>query len=357
MTDKNPLKEGKKNDFRALLKRVGNAFLKNWKLKVMSLVVAVVIWGGLISEDATLTREKNFSDVPVLITGAEALQRSGFIVVSGIKSLEPIRMRAEVPQKVYDAASYQNYNVRVDVSRITTAGEQTLPILTSSSNTYGTVSWLSQDEITVTADEYITRRRVPVRLEKAGVLQQGAYAAGASVDPSNVVISGPRSLVENVAYLSAAYNQDLLDVRGGVQFSAVPFRLLSEDGGVIQSDLISVTSENVLLDSLLVEQSIYPMKAVEVNLTGIITGEPASGYRVSRVYSDPAEIYLAGDADDIDGIRLIDLASTIDVTGQKETLIRAIRVSKPEELVYISENAAYVTVEIQPVDPSDGILP
>jgi YbbR domain-containing protein len=357
MTEKPPLPDGKRFDFRMLLRRVGKAFLKNWKLKAVSVVVAIIIWGGLISEDATLTREKVFVEVPVLVTGVDALQRSGLVVVSGLSGLEPISMRAEVPQKAYEAASYLNYSVRVDVSRINATGQQTLQVLTNSSTTFGTVNWLSHDEITVMVDEYITRRRVPVRLEKTGTLQQGAYAAGASVDPSNVVISGPRSLVEKVAYLSASYNQDLLDGRSGVQYSAVPFRLLSEDGSVIQNDLISVTSENVLLDSLLVEQSIYPMKAVKVNLTGIITGEPAPGYRVNKVYSDPAEVFLAGNTEDIDSIRMLDLASAIDVTGQRETLIRAVRINKPEKLVYISANAAYVTVEIQPVNQSDVILP
>ena len=54
----------------------------------------------------------------------------------------------------------------------------------------------------------------------------------------------------------------------------------------ISSNLISVTSESVLLDTMLVEQVLYPMKSVDINLTGITTGQPAPGYHVASVTAD-----------------------------------------------------------------------
>ena len=334
---------------RALLKRFWKAVKSNWKLKLLSLIVAITIWGALISEDASLTREKTFNDVTITITGMDTLQRNGLVIIEGLDDLQPIKIRAEVPQKAYDAAAPANYSVRADVSRISGVGRQTVPIQSSSTITYGSVEWLSINEITVMVDEYITRRRVPVRLEKTGQTPEGYYAANVSADPSNVVVSGPRSLVEQIVAVSASYNLERLGSASGIQYSAVPFRLLTEDNLEIKSNLISVTSENVLLDTLLVEQLIYPMKHVDVNLTGITTGRVQDGYQIAGISADPAQVKLAGNIEDIDGIMMLDLASVIDVTGMTEPVIRALRVEKPDGVVYLSESAVYVTIDITPV--------
>lgn len=347
MTDKQP---GPGSIIRLIGERLLGILKNNWKLKALSLLVSLVVWGALISEDASLTREKTFVDVPVTITGVETLQRNGYIVTSGLDELEPIRMRAEVPQKVYEGATPASYSVRVDVSRISGVGTQTLPIQTSTSITYGAVSWLSQNEITVEVEEYITRRRIPVRLQLTGSLPAGFYSSGASVDPGTVVVSGPRSLVERIVQVLATHNQSAITVNYGAIFSVVPFVLMDAQGNEVSSKLISVTSENVLLDTLLVEQVIYPMKAVDINLTGLLKGQPEEGYRIAGILADPDTLWVAAPQERLEKISLLDLSGSVDVTGLRDSLIRAVRVEKPAGSVYLSDNAVYVNIEIVPME-------
>lgn len=346
---------GKKRRFvRNVLGRIKRTLRNNWKLKLLSLIVAITIWGALISEDASLTREKTFHDVPVSITGVEALQRSGLVVVEGLDNLQPIRMRAEVPQKAFDTASPANYSVRVDVSRITNVGEQKIPIQTSATTSYGAVTWLSTNEVTVKVEEYITRRRVPVRLIQSGQAPEGYFAAGASVDPATVVISGPRSLVEQVEAVSATYQPSGLVSSTGTQYSAVPFQLVSASGEELDSRLISVTSENVLLDTLLVEQTIYPMKYAQINLTGITKGQVMEGYAITSITAEPEQVRLAGDLEEIDSINLLDLTPAVDVSGMSDTIIRALRIDRPAGVIHLSESAVVVTIHIQPIAQDTG---
>ncbi|HSK68271.1 MAG TPA: CdaR family protein [Candidatus Limnocylindria bacterium] len=351
MTEKAPApapQGGAVLELRSVARRVWGALKTNWRLKLVSIAIALIIWGGLMSQDASLTREKVFADVPLTITGLDTLQRSGLVVVDGLGDIKPLRVRAEVPQKAYDAASYIHYSIRADMGRITAAGRQTVPIQTSASSAYGAVTWLSQEEVTVMVEEYVTRRRVPVRLERVGKIAEGYYAAGASVDPASVVVSGPRSLVQDIVVVTATLDLGAFPGKQGT--AAVPFRLLRADGTEVKSPLISVTSENVLLDTLLVEQSVYPTTEARVNLTGAVVGEPAPGFEVKGVTADPETVVLAGEAEDIDGITLVDLSSPVDVTGQRETIIRAVRVQRPTDVVYLSGNSVYVTVEIGPVE-------
>lgn len=337
----------------ALFSRVVKAVKHNWKIKLLSLVIALTIWGALISEDATLTREKTFDNVPISITGTDTLQRNGLVVVEGLDHLEPIKMKVDVPQKAYDSVAASNYSVRVDVSRINATGVQKIPVLTLSTNTYGSVNWLSANELTVKVEEYITRRRVPVKVIQSGVVPDGFYSASLSVDPSNVIISGPRSLVEKIDTVTAKIDLSVIDSSAGVQYTAVPFQLMDANGNEIKSNQISVTSENVLLDTILIEQSIYPTKLVDVNLTGSTKGRVRDGYQITAIKADPDKIQIAGNLQDIDSIRLLDLTSAIDVNDMTETVIRALRVEKPVGVVYMSESAVYVTVEIAPVQTAD----
>lgn len=338
----------------ALLSRVRQMFFRNWKIKLLSVIIALAIWGALMSEDASLTREKTFNDVAVTITGTDTLQRNGLIIVDGLDNLPPIRMRADVPQKMYEQAQPSHYSVRADVSRITSTGVQNVPIQTISTTTYGAVSWLSSAEISVQVDEYVTRRRIPVRLVQEGQAPEGFFVGGVSVDPNNVVVSGPRSLVEDVAFVQASYSLAGLEEIYGLQYSAVPFQLMSLDGGEIDSNLISVTSENVLLDTLLIEQSVYPMKSVDINLSGILKGQVLEGCRVSDIRTDPAQVRIAGNPEDINKITMLDLSSGIDVSGLGEPFIRALKIEKPSGVVFMSESAVYVMVDIVPIAPSSG---
>ena len=96
----------------------------------------------------------------VNVINADILQRNGFIVTSGLSKLASVRMRADVPQRVYDSATPANYNVR----RIYPHhhGPVTLPIQTTDTISYGNGLDV-RNRVTVQVDEYVTRRRIPVQ--------------------------------------------------------------------------------------------------------------------------------------------------------------------------------------------------
>ena len=99
----------------------------------------------------------------VSVVGADTLRRnSGLIVLSGLEDENlTARLRVDVPQREYNTVTASNYNPRVDLTRITEAGEQTLRINTTSTSTYGTVRGISPETITVVVDQFVTNYRVP----------------------------------------------------------------------------------------------------------------------------------------------------------------------------------------------------
>lgn len=323
--------------------------LPNWPWKLLSLLIAVLLWGGLITQDDTLTREKTFTDVSINVTNSDTLRRNGFIVVDGLNQLPTLKMRVEVPQRMYNTVTASNYNPRIDLSAIKSVGEQTLPVRITNTTTYGSVSDLSVESVTVTVEEYISRSRIPVRLNIIGQLAEGLYATAPTSDPLYVTVSGPKSQVNSIVRCVVDYDLSLLSDTG-TERTAVPFKLVDASGNSIDTSLIEVTSESVLLDTILVEQSIYACKSLPINTTDITTGTPAGGYAIKSITVEPAALLIAGTDAWIESTAALQLSDYItekvNVNGANATLHRSIRISKSADISYFSQDTLLVTIEI-----------
>jgi len=180
-------------------KAVWNAVRHNWPYKILSVILAVVLWAGLITQDPTLTREKVFTDVTISVSGTDTIKRNGYIVTSDLNELlKNATVYANVPQSKYNDAAVSSYNVRVDLTKINEAGTCELRVQSSSSSTYGVVTEIVPSSVTVTVEEYTTRYRIPDSLVTDGEIPDGFYIDSYSLDPPLVAVSGPKSLVDSV---------------------------------------------------------------------------------------------------------------------------------------------------------------
>ena len=322
----------------------------NWPWKLLALFLALCLWAGLISQDRTLTRERLFTDVPLSVTGAEALRRnSGLIVLSGLESENlQARLRVRVPQREYANVSYLNYNPRLDLTRITEPGEQTVRVVTTSSSTYGSVEDVSPSTVTVMVDEYVTNYRVPVTVNVTGEYPEGLYGSAISRDPSMVAVSGPRTVVDQISHVSVDYSASSLSPRAGTVRTAIPIRFIDHNGETVESDLLEVTSAGIVLRSIVVEQTLYSTRLLPVSITDLTSGQPAKGYRVKRVRISPSLLRAAGTEEALDAAEHLFVDMPVNVSSAKETFTQNVRAKKPADLAYLSSEMLTVTVEIEP---------
>ena len=203
--------------FRQLPQRFWRILSHNLIWKLLALVLAIALWAGLITQDPTLTRERVFSDVPVTVTGSDTLRRNGLIVTEGLDDISTlVRLKVEVPQREYNTVSSSNYSPRIDLSKITSTGEQSLKIATTSSTTYGTVTEVNPDSVTVKVDNYITSYRLPVTVHVLGDYPSGYYGTTPTLDPSIISVSGPESVVSRIARVGINFDVSLLPAQAGL---------------------------------------------------------------------------------------------------------------------------------------------
>ena len=332
------------------LRRVLKAIVNNWPWKLLSLFLAVCLWAGLITQDPTLTRERVFADATVSITGADTLRRNGLIVVSGLeKDKLTARLRVDVPQREYNTVAASNYNPRVELSRITEPGEQQIKLYATSTTAYGSVQDIYPVTLDIVVDEYVTNYRIPVSVNVIGEYPEGFYGGAFTRDPSLVALSGPKTLVDQVARIYVDYDASLLKGEAGEVATALPMRFVNRDGEEVVSDLLEVTSSGVVLRSIIIEQDLYPIRVLPVSQLDITSGQPAYGYHVTGVEISPTVLRAAGDETIIEDIPSLFVESAVDLTGATETFTATLRVKKPSELAYLNSTNVNVTVTVEPV--------
>ncbi|NLI20281.1 MAG: hypothetical protein GX418_01840 [Clostridiales bacterium] len=335
--------------FKGLPRKFWGVLSHNLMWKLLALVLAVSLWAGLITQDPTLTRERVFTDVPVSVTGSDALRRNGFIVVSDMDaSTAAVRLRVDVPQREYNSVTASNYNPRIDLSKITETGEQTLKISTTSTTTYGTVAEVYPESISVTVDRYVTSYRLPITVRQTGGFPSGFYGASPTLDPSVVSVSGPESVVSRIARVAVDFDASRLPAQAGLVRTALPMTYEDEDGNVLDDTFIEASTAGVLLRSIVVEQQLYPTKSLSLNALTLTSGTPAEGYEVKSVTPSPNVLIAAGDETALSALDSLFLEHAVDVSNRDASFAAEVKVRKPSELVYLSTDSVMLSVEIGP---------
>lgn len=351
--------------FRAALKeaprRFWNTLVHNWGWKLLALFLAICLWTGLINQDPTLTRRKVFNNISISVTGESTLLGNGLIVLSGLEEDNLIAdMEAEVPQRNFSTSHYSNFTPRVDVSRITSTGEQTLRIQTTSSSTYGTVESVSPENITVVVDEYVTNYRVPVTIRETGSVPEGFYGAAPELNPGTVAISGPKSVVDTIASVTVEFDCSMLLVQEGRQRFALPMHVMNTEGEEISQENLRISSANIVLRSITMDKQLYATKRMDISNLVNLSGTPAPGYEVKSITTSPATLIAAGDAEALKTIDTLFASSAVDITGKNESFTVDLTLRKPGTITYLSTDTVKVQIEIGPVMITrtfDGLKP
>ena len=328
--------------------------LHNGWLKAIAVLISVVLWAGLISQDEAITRDKTFQNVAVSVSGAEALKSNSLIVVSDLDELlDDVTITAAVPQKQYERAEASIYNVRLDLSRIKGTGEQEVKLQSTNSSTYGKVTSINPSSVKVQVEDYIVRQRIPVSVPPfEGEIPDGWYMSTPSVDPALIAVSGPGSIVQNISRARAYIKPEDSEWKEGQILTSSEIVLSNRMGEVVDSPLLRITSSSLTIDSVLIELNILPSKTFETAELIRTTGTAASGYTIKNIRISPETVTVAAREEVLEQMNDLSLdRNTINVENLKETTPFQLKVQKPSEDAILSNETITVTVEIEAEEP------
>ena len=352
-----------KTSFAAKAKAIGKKMfillrhivLHNGWVKLLALLISLILWAGLISQDETLTRDKTWQNVNVSVNGTDAMKRNGYIVVSDLdEMLSNVSVTAAVPQKQYESAEVSAYNIRVDLSRINGTGAQEMKILSTTSAAYGKVTNTVPSVLNVEVEEYLVRQRIPITVTIGGDYQNGWYKdwymPSPSVDPLLVAVSGPRSLVQNILKAKVELDPETIEWAEGSMLSTGMIRLYDRSNNEIQSSLLDITTEGLTIDTVLIEGVILPAKNFDISGYFELQGKVQDGYRVASMRVSPENVKVAAKTDVLEQLDELLTDRIINLDGLNETTTFQMKIQKPSEDAVLSNDTVTVTVEIEPED-------
>ena len=322
---------------RGALRWMWDTLSHNLGWKLLSLLVAILLWNYVVSTNTSITRPKTLFNLTGYINGQSTLNAYGLALLDNpADSLSGISVTIEVPQTDYSRVSSDNVQVTLDLSSIRTAGTQQVPLRATSS--YGRVTDIVPESLTLTF-ESMDSRSIPVNAQLTGDGTENYWCNVSRLNPTLLTVSGAASVVRSI--VSAYVYPDVTGLESST-ITALPYVLLDASGAEVAQTMLnrSTSSISVSLD-------VYPTRELPVSteISNVVTGQPAAGYAVQSVSIQPESITVAAERDVLDSLSEL-VIEPVSVEGVSQSFSVRASVSALSDFKYVSNEQVYVNVTV-----------
>ena len=330
---------------------------RNLSLKLLSLVVAFLIW-ILIDNIDNPTRSRLFRDVQIQVINGESVAEID--KVYDIVSEESVVLKVTERRSVLDGLTQNDFTVTADMENLNEMNTVPLSVVCSDPS----VSW---DEIEVVPSsmkvqlEQRKQSEFVVNVSVVGQPEKG-FEVGRTeiVQGKTVQIAGPESMLNRIGQVVASVN--VTHISNDQRISAT-INVYDKNGDAMQMNRLQVKdSSGALLaeNTVMVDVSLWEVRN-DIGVEVEVTGTPAEGYRLTDVSVMPETVNLVGTKEALDALdgKLM-LKEKISVDNVSESFIRDMDITETladnDELRLVSEADPAVAVSVQIEQSGDRTL-
>ncbi|MCT1795657.1 CdaR family protein [Helcococcus kunzii] len=291
---------------------------RNWKIKLLSLIVAIFLWSFIIANENP-TVSTRLSSIPIVLDNTSALDNKGLIVSEGYQKSVDIT----VSGKRNEIISITPSHVRASVD-FENVDEGTHKLKVQYNLPEGVSLQESVDSIDVNIEKIISKD-FAIKVQSTGDLQENYVLDSTSVTPEKVTVRGSRTNIEKIANL----------------VTYVDFKNLEKDT-TINSEIIAVNQKGDQIDNITYGQqfvniSVGISKQKEVDLELVTNGELNENYRLSSSILNKSKVQVKGPKDKIDQISKIK-TQEINIANLKESTRKEATLSLPSDIVLVNQD-------------------
>ncbi len=268
-----------------------NFFIKDSTLKVLSFVIAVVLWFYVIlvidpSVDITI------KNIPLRYVNQGVLLERGLSLVEDPDLTVELKIRGS--RKKIANIDNKNIYATVDLANMTKVGNFTVPISVSVPYEYEEIVNKKPNNATIFIDKIVTVEH-SIRVETLGNVAAGYVAGMPEISIDSVKLKGASSLVEKVKGVGVTLD---FDGRSGEINDRERLYFIDSDGNRFNSEDSIYQSVSIDVDTVEVKCPVMKVKTVPVEISPI----PNRSYSITIV---PSSITIAADNKVLDGITKI----------------------------------------------------
>ncbi len=311
---------------RRILNWFSATFVANWPTKLLSLIVAAILWFHVLSvEDPQTTQTLTVKVVAVN-------EPSDLKAIKLTPEAVELRLRGRESA----LAQAQTGRIRTEANlRGTKVGENEVPLRVAGVPLSLAVVPGYPSTATAEMDTIIERQR-PVNDMVRGDPARGFVIEDVTVEPAEVTVRGATSAVREVARTVA-----IVDVSGINQ--SAPFEVETE-----ARDNRNVAVSGVDIDPPVVTVTVK-MRELNVKYVPVrpVLGDPPSGYRVAAVRTDPEIVTITSEGN-LSRLRTV-ATLLVDISGLRGSKSYSVSLNVPAAMRVEGPAAVQVTVTTQPV--------
>ncbi len=307
-------------------------------LKILSLVIAVVIWIVVANiDDYKMT--KQILGIEIEFINGDAI--TGKNKVYEVPEGTSIDIVVKGRRKIVEGLTKEDFKAVADLSKmsITNAVKVDVSALNGSVARDLTISY-TNDSVLVAVENKVSQQ-LPITVRTNGTVADGYAIRSKTATPNLITVEGAESAVNMINDVVVDIN--VSGASDNLTTTAAPI-FLDKSGTTIDPSKFTFDQKNI-------EVSIDIFKTKELKIKMETIGDPKDGYMVSDIDYQPTSILVVGEDADlakVDEIRIDD----IDVTNCTEDMETSVTISDylPEGILLVGEmEEIMVKVMIEPI--------
>jgi YbbR domain-containing protein len=308
----------------------------NLRTFLLAFALALAVWVTAVTAadpDETQTFPRS---IPIEFIG----QNSGLIMTGTVPQQVEVALRA--PRSIWNELLGAGTPIRAiaDLTGLD-SGQHTVPVQIQITARPVRVVSVTPAALSLSLEPLLTLN-LPIELTVSGQPAIGFEVGEASLDPAQVVVSGPESAVSRVSRVRA-----LLDVSDLRQSLHASVHLAAVDENDTALGEVAILPDTVQITLPLVQQSGYRDLAVKV----VTVGRVASGYRPTSVAAFPAIVTVYSE-----NLALIDElpgyveTNPLDLSGAKNDIEMQLGLNLPAGVIVVGQQMVVVQVGVAPIE-------
>lgn len=289
-------------------------------LKAFALIIAIVLWSYVMSE-VNPDRPEIIRNIPVAFNNIEALDRQGLVLMDPKEANVTVRVNG----RKFDMANFDSKSIKayVDLSGYG-EGQIKVPVnvVIEDFNNIR-VERIEPSEILFKFDKLISKQKA-VTVHTEGNLDSNYVLGDITTKPASVLISGPRSWVNEVAEVIVKVGLDGRKVSGDV---TLPVELVDDEGNEVRG----VRYEPTVID---VDIPVYRKVTVPIELQ--TENQLPENFEITNITINPSRIALKGD-NNIVYLTSI-LTKPIDINAFIENPTMEVELDLPDNISLVNPN-------------------
>ena len=313
-------------------------FAKNLRTFFLALALGVSVWLSAVSAADPNEVRAYPRPIPLEVVG----QDPSLVVTTEIPPSVDVTLRA--PRSVWESLVARADAIRatLDLSGLS-AGEHTQQIqLTVSERPY---QLIRMNPTTVTVNlESLINQTLPLVVSLNGQPAAGYQAGDATRDVTEVTISGPESLVQQIERARVLINLD--GARESIN-QELSIELVDEENNRIQG--LTIHPEAVRVNIPISQQGGFRDMAVKV----VVQGQQAPGYRIENISVFPPVITIfSEDSELVNALPGVVETLPLDLQDRNEDISTRLALVLPDNVTLVGPQTVQVNVSISPIQTS-----